>query len=383
MPVTRSSPATPARRAGRSRSRFRRDRAAWRPSSRSSTRAALATARSVSAGSSRSARSPARCAMACPPTSTPAGLDVPAVRARRRAAEPRQRSLPHLRRVVPAHSPQGLHRMGGHEPRRHDPPLWPNQNSRIVAPSGNVARWLLSSIMDPFGNEIKFDYDGNPSTPAFELPMIGNRTTATPISRESATDRLGARRRVRVRVAHRCHPRLRGRRRTADRLSSDRDPRREQRFHAQPVSARVRPGRYPRDAHRGTVLDFPKSPFLLDPLRRGLRFDDAARGLHPRERSRAAGTGVPLHRSRRRQRRPVGHRCLRGASRPFRRAVLLAVTPERGAHRRCRWRRARRHREGRPEHRRDERSGSTRRRAGSSIRAGATRSQGFSLERPG
>ena len=50
-----------------------------------------------------------------------------------------------------------------------------NQNSRIVAPSGNVARWLLSSIMDPFGNEIAFDYDGNPSTPAFELPMIGNQ----------------------------------------------------------------------------------------------------------------------------------------------------------------------------------------------------------------
>lgn len=48
-----------------------------------------------------------------------------------------------------------------------------NQNRQIRGPSGNIVRWLLSSIADPFGNTIEFSYDGDPGTPA-DLPVNGH-----------------------------------------------------------------------------------------------------------------------------------------------------------------------------------------------------------------
>jgi RHS repeat-associated protein len=45
-------------------------------------------------------------------------------------------------------------------------------NSRILAPSGKVARWLLSAIEDPYGNQITFEYDDDPGT--IDAPGLGH-----------------------------------------------------------------------------------------------------------------------------------------------------------------------------------------------------------------
>jgi len=62
-------------------------------------------------------------------------------------------------------------------------------NSRIIAPSDNVARWLLSSIENAFGKRISFEYDGDPSTATIEAPQVGN-TYIRKVSYGPASERV-------------------------------------------------------------------------------------------------------------------------------------------------------------------------------------------------
>ena len=49
-----------------------------------------------------------------------------------------------------------------------------SDNSRVRAPGGNVARWLLAELENPYGQVVHYRYDGDPATPAtLEDPITG------------------------------------------------------------------------------------------------------------------------------------------------------------------------------------------------------------------